>query len=360
MSNHLSEVDAKSPSISNADDQPPPNLSAIHATMQNFKVATPLIASRKGEEGDSSTSCVMRQQQRRVGNTAHIPSPPIINNWHTMSTAATTITSNLHPRVSLNQPHMLPMGVPTHQFFPADVVVDDDIHNINIDTPPVCEIQIPSQQQRPKRRADIDDDCNYYEDDDADSTSSTQNLSRDDHQQYDAIDYKGMYFTSQRQSYALREQVQCVLEDNRRLKRQLIEMQKQLYTHSRNKRPSVSSLSYHHSNRHPYHGTGEVVPWSIPTSSTSRSYQDYNHNSKNHPHQQLRVLVARYPSSLNSNIVENAIVCPTTPTKATTHIESVTTASTPTTSPSDLQAIAPALTNGVSMSVSSEEGNAIL
>ena len=280
-----------------------------------------------------------------------------------MSTAATTITSNLHPRAFSYQQHQvqqvstIPMVVPTHHHSQADVVVDDDVPNSNIDTPPVCEIQIPSQQ-RPKRRADVDDDYGFDDDDDdADSTSSTQNLSRDDHQHYDAIDYKGMYFTSQRQNYALREQVQSTHEDNRRLKRQLIEMQKQLYTYSRNKRPTHHRTTHRHSN----HETGEVAPWSIPMSSTHHHGHEHHHH--HHQRQPPRVLMVRYPQP--PCIIENSNVSPTTPTKATTQNEN-TTATVATTvaasflSPLNPEVTAPALTNGVSMSVSSEEGNIIL
>ena len=367
MPNQSSEVVICS-STSNSAAHPTPSAPSISVPMdQNASATRTKIAAKQdlAKQGDNRVTsiCEMGQNQLRDTNDIHIPSPPAINNWHLMSTAATTITSNLHPRAFSYQQHQeqqvstIPMVVPTHHHSQADVVVDDDVPNSNIDTPPVCEIQIPSQQ-RPKRRADVDDDYGFDDDDDddADSTSSTQNLSRDDHQHYDAIDYKGMYFTSQRQNYALREQVQSAHEDNRRLKRQLIEMQKQLYTYSRNKRPTHHRTTH----RHPNHETGEVAPWSIPMSSTHRLHHHHHHN---HHRQPPRVLMVRYPQP--PCIIENSNVSPTTPTKATTQNE-ITTATVATTvaasflSPLNPEVTAPALTNGVSMSVSSEEGNIIL
>ena len=351
MPNQSSHV-ASSPSTPNFVDRPTaiafPFSGIMDRDMSKANTNTGLTAATQGIPYPPKDS-------------SHIQSPPAINNWHAMSTAATTITSNIHPRVSLRQqreapPHWLAMDLPPHYHYPADttVVIDDDLPNSNTEIPPVCEIQIPSHQ-RPKRRADIDDDCDYDDDDnDADTTTSTQNLSRHDHQYSNAIDYKGMYFASQRQNYMLREEVQCVKEDNRKLKRQLIEMQKQLYAYSRNKRAATSSM-YHHANWHVSHDTNERVPWSIPVST--------NQVSRHENHSQPRVLMVRqrHSTSSNPNVIEHSIISPVIPTKTTTSMETLaataTTTTTTTASPliPDMTTASP--TNGVSISVSSEEGN---
>lgn len=65
-----------------------------------------------------------------------------------------------------------------------------------------------------------------------------------------AEDYKSLYLSSQRELYDLRDEMAGVKEENRKLKRRLIEMQKQLYLYSRNKRqaaPSQAAWSIPHS-----------------------------------------------------------------------------------------------------------------
>lgn len=90
------------------------------------------------------------------------------------------------------------------------------------------------------------------------SATSSQDISYggdDDFESHnDMSNYRTLYFNSEKENYALRGQVLGLEEANRKLKRQLIEMQKQIYAFSRNKRQS---------------GPGTVlsksqIPWSIP------------------------------------------------------------------------------------------------
>lgn len=89
--------------------------------------------------------------------------------------------------------------------------------------PPVCEIRIPTPQQQDDSICSVSGD-----------TAPLANCG-------DADEYKNLYFCGQREIYTLHCQMYSVKEENRQLKRQLIEMQKQLYSYSRNKRSAVSS-----------------------------------------------------------------------------------------------------------------------
>jgi len=101
--------------------------------------------------------------------------------------------------------------------------------------PPVFEIRIPTPHQQ----------------DDSSICSAVGDSAADEH-------YKNLYFSSQRELHSSRETVGKVTEENRLLKRHLIEMQKQLFSVSRNKR------SYSHNGV-------QNTAWSIPASSENPS-----------------------------------------------------------------------------------------
>jgi hypothetical protein len=331
----------------------------MRETTQDLKsnCATEGQQQEKLHKGDGTDTVRVVQQQD--SKDLYIPSPPAITHWNLMSTAATTITSNVQSRTTAattmrhDIPYMLPLVDPptssSHRrldrHYRTDTVMEETDHNAhrysNSSTadapPPMHEIQVPS-----RRPADIDDE--NEDDDDVDTTTSTQNLSRDGDQNHrysrqDVIDYKGLFFTSQRQNYELHGQLQYIQEDNRKLKRQLIEMQKQLYAHGRNKRPAMTTLQHPH-HRHQQYRT-EVAPWSIPTSTNNVQPPCLQYRQ---PH---RALMVRGCGDDHDN---NA-----TTTKITAATDNAC-HSPPTTFVSpELVTTSPQATNGVSMSVSSEE-----
>jgi hypothetical protein len=297
------------------------------------------------ESQQSSTRLGGNQQQQRLRidmgrvvqhqESIEVPilSPPAIRKGLSLSTAATTITSNLHSTSLVRETPFTQPGV-YHGTSPiCDAMAsssrwsrnytieadDDDVQNTDI--PPICEIRIPTtsrlhrQALVGKRRNDID----------GDTTTSTQNLSNDAGDgsfdcHNDTTDYKNMYLSSQREIFALRGQVSGIQEANRKLKRQLIEMQKQIYAYSRNKRQAVSSCK----NSNP--STENDAPWSIPT-----CFSVQQHRS---------VAVIRHPTETVNNL-QNTPTLLTKPTGMVTAIPEITSSA----------------SKGVSMSVSSEEGN---
>lgn len=71
-------------------------------------------------------------------------------------------------------------------------------------------------------------------------------------------DYKYRYCCSQRENHALRGHVSWMQEENRQLKRSMIEMQKHLYSLTRNKSQAI------------HHGRARHSGWIIPPSSVSK------------------------------------------------------------------------------------------
>lgn len=99
------------------------------------------------------------------------------------------------------------------------------------DVPPVQEIRIPTPQYQ----------------DDSSICSAVGDTATEEH-------YKNLYFCSQRELHASEETVARVMEENRLLKRRLIEMQKQLFSISRNRRFLAPEAM-------------QNTAWSIPTNS---------------------------------------------------------------------------------------------
>lgn len=99
-------------------------------------------------------------------------------------------------------------------------------------TPPVNEIRIPTPH--------LNED-------------SSNNSVIGDIASSEAIHYKNLYFCSQRYLHGSQEQVALLLEENRILKRHLIEFQKRLFSVSRNKRSAMPGSA-----------------WEIPASSKRR------------------------------------------------------------------------------------------
>ena len=100
--------------------------------------------------------------------------------------------------------------------------------------PPVHEIRIPTPQ---------------HQDDSSFCSADGDNASVED--------YKNLFFSSQRELHAAQEITAKVMEENRLLKRRLIEMQKQLFAVSRNRRSLTPD-------------TIQNTAWSIPTNSDSQ------------------------------------------------------------------------------------------
>jgi hypothetical protein len=113
--------------------------------------------------------------------------------------------------------------------------IDDDG-----DSPPVDEILILKPQQIDGSTCSINED-----------TAPVTNCAPSE-------DYKFLFFSSQREIHTLQGHLSCVQEENRQLKRKMIEMQKQLYSYCRNKAQS-SSL-----------GSSRPSAWTIPPSSFSK------------------------------------------------------------------------------------------
>jgi len=99
------------------------------------------------------------------------------------------------------------------------------------DVPPVQEIRIPTPQYQ----------------DDSSICSAVGDTAVEEF-------YKNLYFSSQRELHSSEETVARVMEENRLLKRRLIEMQKQLFSVSRNRRSLAPEAV-------------QNTAWSIPTNS---------------------------------------------------------------------------------------------
>jgi arsenate reductase-like glutaredoxin family protein len=117
------------------------------------------------------------------------------------------------------QPHRIPPASSTEPSFEHC-----------LPAPPVAEIRIPTNHTLQEASNDEDND-------DANTISSEKDE-----------DFKTLYHYCQRDLQEAQEQVAETAEENRMLKRHLIQLQKQLYTCSRNKRPRAT------------------VSWSIPGS----------------------------------------------------------------------------------------------
>lgn len=111
--------------------------------------------------------------------------------------------------------------------------------------PPVHEIRIPTPQ---------------HQDDSSLCSADGENASEED--------YKNLFFSSQRELHAAQAITAKVMEENRLLKRRLIEMQKQLFAVSRNRRSLTPDAI-------------QNTAWSIPTNSSSqRKKQRTDANSR--------------------------------------------------------------------------------
>jgi hypothetical protein len=118
-----------------------------------------------------------------------------------------------------------------------------DASNDDDDSPPVDEILIPRPQQIDGSTCSINED-----------TAPVTNCAPSE-------DYKFLFFFSQREIHTLQGHLSCVQEENRQLKRKMIEMQKQLYSYCRNKARSTS------------HESSLPSAWTIPPSSFSKRHR---------------------------------------------------------------------------------------
>ena len=234
-----------------------------------------------------------------------IASPPAIRKERSLSTAATTVISNKKRFSPLREVSFGLDAVLHQEQLACDVHYSGSlVHHNNFQNHPPSEIRIPKASMRKRRCLNTREN-----DDDEHSTTSSQDLSNDGDGEFDShndmSDYKTLYFNCQRENYALRGQVLGMQEANRKLKRQLIEMQKQIFAYSRNKRRSDSSCK------------ASVSPWSIPVGSYLQ--------------QERKAAVVRVPR------------------EATSHAKI--------TPPSQYHKPTSGASKSVSMSVSSEEGN---
>jgi len=78
--------------------------------------------------------------------------------------------------------------------------------------PPVGEIQIPTLHNKNKKESS-------------------------NHRNHEHTDYEQLYFRAARRNYSIKKRYSLVTEENRRLKRHLIELQKKVFSTNRNKRP---------------------------------------------------------------------------------------------------------------------------
>jgi hypothetical protein len=238
----------------------------------------------------------------------HIASPPAIRKERSMSTAVTTVISNKQSAANIRN-LSLEWRVTDLDDRQNGILYSEEMDQCNEchDDPPICEIRIPNESSRKRR-------CSNSQRDGLSATSS-QNLSNDGDDDFDShndmSDYKTMYFNSERENYTLRGQVQGMQEANRKLKRQLIELQKQIYAHSRNKRHAVFS----------YSPSQSQSPWSIPVVSYLQ--------------QQRKAPIVRVIKEASNRQTHSSI----TPTSLSTKEQTSGTS------------------KSVSMSVSSEEGN---
>ena len=167
----------------------------------------------------------MRQEQQRGGVLAS--GSPL--NWSMLTPSSEARSLSPSPRTTRATPseplihhQNLPKeGTVSPLLFDEFCTTEDDHKQV---APPVCEIRIPTPQQQ-----EDDSVCSITGD-----TAPLANCGDDE-------DYKSLYFCAQREVHALQDHVSGVKEENRQLKRQLIEMQKQLFSYSRNKRQAVSS-----------------------------------------------------------------------------------------------------------------------
>jgi hypothetical protein len=246
-----------------------------------------------------------------------IASPPAIRKESSLSTVVTTVVSN-----KLNSSAIRNLSLEWHATDHDDRQIcfhhSESMYPLNDshDHPPIREIRIPNDSKKKRRclnSSGADVDCHSQ------SAPTSQDLSNSGDEDFDShndmSDYKTMYFSSEREKHALRGQVLGMQEANRKLKRQLIEMQKQIYAYSRNKHRvvtnNVSSLSQ--------------SPWSIPVVS-------YLQQPRNEP-------IVRVRKDANENSLNRQKNSSTTPTSLSNND--------PTSGAS----------KSVSMSVSSEEGN---
>lgn len=102
--------------------------------------------------------------------------------------------------------------------------------------PPVAEIRIPTPQTH-VAKTDDEVSCEEGETDDQGGGDQEQT---DDDCEVDK-DYKALFFCCQNSLHKAQRQVAVIAEENRLLKRQLIQLHKQLNTYRRNKHPSSAS-----------------------------------------------------------------------------------------------------------------------
>lgn len=122
----------------------------------------------------------------------------------------------------------LPKGGTISPLLFDEFYVDEEDHNRprqQRTDPPVSEIRIPTPQQLDESICSVNGD-----------TAPLSNCR-------DADDYKNLFFSGQRTIHKLQDEIVSVKQENRQLKRHLIELQKHLFSYSRNKRPKNETHS---------------------------------------------------------------------------------------------------------------------
>jgi hypothetical protein len=120
---------------------------------------------------------------------------------------------------------------------------DDEDHVSSTQPPPIEEIRIPTPQQNDPAANDVDDSTTA-----SSKTTTTIGNGGEDGQCHhlpteSEPDYKNLYFCSMRVNYVQAQRLTYLSEENRLLKRHMIEMQRQLYGIFRNRRQAAGSMA---------------------------------------------------------------------------------------------------------------------
>ena len=195
----------------------------------NIKAVTPshITPSFSMTATTATTTLVIEPKQDQAVNSMSPKSQEMDGETVRCSTAAAPIESDTpgsHQQLQQQQ-HRLPSskkrlsdisGVSPLRTTNVYTTDDDDDDDDEPDSPPppVGEIQIPTVLLLDAAAA-----------------------AADKQQQHTPPNYEQLYFLSMRRNYRLQQKYACATEENRRLKRHLIELQRRMYTSTRNQLP---------------------------------------------------------------------------------------------------------------------------